>query len=175
MIKKTAKYLCLIALVLSSITVLTYYLGARINTTRSIPVGLYWKIESIAKKDSYVVFCPPQKSVFDMAKERGYISAGYCPGQYGYMMKKIMATENDVVKIAKNGVYVNGQFLKNSQKMKHDGGKRPMPQLVTPEIVLKKGEVLLMSDVSKTSFDARYFGVLNKTQIESVITPVITW
>jgi len=36
-------------------------------------------------------------------------------------------------------------------------------------------EVLLMSDYSPISFDARYFGPLRATTIESVIMPILTW
>jgi type IV secretory pathway protease TraF len=32
-----------------------------------------------------------------------------------------------------------------------------------------------MSDVSGTSFDGRYFGPINRSQIKTVIRPVITW
>jgi type IV secretory pathway protease TraF len=32
-----------------------------------------------------------------------------------------------------------------------------------------------MSDVSGTSFDGRYFGPINRSQIQTVVSPVITW
>ena len=63
-----------------------YAAGARVNTTKSIPVGLYWLTKEPVEKGAYVVFCPPQVGVFDDAKERGYIGAGFCPGGYGFMM-----------------------------------------------------------------------------------------
>ncbi|MGL4447802.1 MAG: hypothetical protein ACRCUZ_08805 [Shewanella sp.] len=36
-------------------------------------------------------------------------------------------------------------------------------------------EVLLMSDVSRTSFDGRYFGPVSRVQIRHVIRPLLTW
>jgi type IV secretory pathway protease TraF len=32
-----------------------------------------------------------------------------------------------------------------------------------------------MSDVSRTSFDGRYFGPISRAQIRTVIVPVFTW
>jgi hypothetical protein len=37
------------------------------------------------------------------------------------------------------------------------------------------GEVLLMSDYNPQSFDSRYFGPIEETAIESVVTPVLTF
>ena len=65
--------------------------GARINTTRSIPVGLYWTSSAAVEKGAYVLFCPPKLGVFDDAKGRGYIGAGFCEGGYGYLMKRVLA------------------------------------------------------------------------------------
>lgn len=58
-----------------------YAAGARVNTTKSIPVGLYWTSSAPVEKGAYVLFCPPQLGVFDDAKERGYIGAGFLPGR----------------------------------------------------------------------------------------------
>jgi len=33
--------------------------GVRINSTRSIPVGLYWLSSEPVGKGAYVMFCPP--------------------------------------------------------------------------------------------------------------------
>ena len=75
--------------------------GARINTTKSIPVGLYWTSSAPVEKGAYVLFCPPQAGVFDDAKARGYIGAGFCPGGYGYMMKRVLAAKDDAVTVSR--------------------------------------------------------------------------
>lgn len=155
-----------------------YEAGARINTTRSIPVGLYWTSKKLVEKvdkGDYVFFCPPKNDVFDMAKNRGYISAGFCPGDYGYMMKRVLAVENDVVTVADEGVRVNGNLLPLSAVRKVDKGGRPLAGYQPNNYRLRNSEVLLMSDVSGLSFDGRYFGPINRSQIKTVISPVITW
>jgi type IV secretory pathway protease TraF len=39
---------------------MAYASGARINSTRSIPVGVYWLSSDPVVKGAYVIFCPPQ-------------------------------------------------------------------------------------------------------------------
>jgi conjugative transfer signal peptidase TraF len=152
-----------------------YAVGARINTTKSIPVGLYWTSDKPVEKGAYVFFCPPQVGLFVDAKERGYIGAGFCPGDYGYMMKRILAAKKDVVSISDDGVRVNGQLLPFSAPLKADKAGRPLPRYQAARYTLGNSEVLLMSDVSGTSFDGRYFGPVNLSQIKAVISPVLTW
>ncbi|MEX3547658.1 MAG: conjugative transfer signal peptidase TraF [Burkholderia sp.] len=152
-----------------------YAAGARINTTKSIPIGLYWTSSVPVEKGAYVLFCPPQVGVFESAKGRGYIGAGFCPGGYGYMMKRVLAAKDDVVTIADEGVRVNGALLPLSAPIKADKAGRPLPRYQANSFTLGNSEVLLMSNVSATSFDGRYFGPVNRSQIQTVISPVITW
>lgn len=152
-----------------------YASGARINNTRSIPVGLYWMTSDPIEKGAYVIFCPPPMGVFDEAKERGYIGAGFCPGGYGYMMKRILAAKDDAVTIDNEGVRVNGELLPLSTPIAADKAGRPLPRYQADSFTLGGSELLLMSDVSAISFDGRYFGPINRLQIKGVIRPVFTW
>lgn len=154
---------------------LCHAVGARINTSKSIPLGLYWTSSAPVERGAYVLLCPPDVGVFAEARRRGYLAAGFCPGGYGYMMKRIMAATNDVVSIAADGVRVNGQLLPFSLPLTADLAGRQLPRYQAARFVLGNSEVLLMSDVSGTSFDGRYFGPINRAQIRTVLTPVLTW
>jgi conjugative transfer signal peptidase TraF len=149
--------------------------GARVNTTKSIPLGLYWTSTDPVVKGRYVLFCPPPVDIFEIAKDRGYIGAGFCPGGYGYMMKRILAAKKDAIEEDALGVRVNGELLPFSVPRPTDAAGRPMPRFQTNHYTLGDNEVLLMSDVSSTSFDGRYFGPVMLSQIMTVIHPVITW
>ncbi|WP_340124103.1 conjugative transfer signal peptidase TraF [Methylobacter svalbardensis] len=153
---------------------LAYAVGIRLNTTPSIPVGVYRLTNVPIVKGAYVLFCPPPAAVFDMAKARGYLGAGYCPGGYGHMMKKILAVQDDVVSIGTDGVQINGQLLSLSAPIKLDGSGRPLPNYKA-SWVLDSTEVLVMSDSNRGSFDGRYFGPIQRSQIEGVIRPIFTW
>ena len=156
------------------LSAVAYALGLRLNTTPSIPVGVYRLTDDPISKCSYVYFCPPPAPVFDMAKQRGYIGGGYCPGGYGHLMKKTSAAKGDVVVIGADGVHVNGLLLPLSVPALADGAGRPLPRYQAA-LVLGSAEILLMADRNSSSFDGRYFGAINRTQIEGVIRPVLTW
>ena len=152
-----------------------YAAGARINTTKSIPLGLYWITDEQVNKSSYVIFCPPADPVFLEAKKRGYITTGFCDGELGYMMKKVLAAKGDSVSFEHDGVRVNGELLPLTARATTDKHGREMPTPQTGVQVLSDDELLVMSDVNPKSFDSRYFGVVNRKQIKSVITPVFNW
>jgi conjugative transfer signal peptidase TraF len=124
---------------------------------------------------AYVIVCPPDVQVFKEAKARGYLGPGFCPGGYGNLMKRVLAAKNDQVTVSPVGITVNGQLLPNSAPLSVDGAGRPLPAYQSNAYTLGNLEVLLMSDVSATSFDGRYFGPVNFSQVRSVIRPVFTW
>ena len=154
---------------------LAWAAGARINTTRSIPLGLYWVSGAPLARGAFVLVCPPKAPVFDAARARGYLGAGFCPGGYGYLMKRILATQGDVVTVSDEGVRVNGALLPSSAPRAMDGAGRALPRVRSEPYALGASEVLLMSDASRTAFDARYFGPLPRAQIQAVLAPVLTW
>ena len=176
--KRAAKRIALAVAVLAGSAVACGVSGARVNTTKSIPVGLYWTSSAPVAKGAYVMFCPPPGGVFDDAKARGYIGAGFCPGGYGYMMKRVLAAKDDAVRIDEGddgGVRVNGALLPLSAPLKTDAAGRALPRYPAKAFTLGSSELLLMSDVSGTSFDGRYFGPIHRSQIASVLRPLITW
>jgi conjugative transfer signal peptidase TraF len=149
--------------------------GARVNTSKSIALGLYWTSGRPMQKGEYVLLCPPQVGVIEEAHRRGYLAPGFCPGGHGYMMKRILASDGDAVTMGADGVRVNGMLLPFSAPLATDLAGRPMPRLHPHRYVLGASQVLLMSDVSSTSFDARYFGPVSRAQVRTVIVPVFTW
>jgi conjugative transfer signal peptidase TraF len=149
--------------------------GARINTSKSIPVGLYWTTSGPMEKGAYVLICPPPSGVFNEARERGYIGAGFCPSDYGYLMKQVAATARDTVTVTNEGVVVNGERWPQSMPRLADKAGRLLPRFQTDGYVLGRAEVLLMSDGSPTSFDGRYFGPVSRAQLETAIKPILTW
>lgn len=155
--------------------VLAHQSGLRLNTTRSIPLGLYRMSNDPIVKGAYVLWCPPERSEFDIAKERGYIGAGFCPGGYGNMMKKVVASHHDVVSVTDEGVMINGTLIPASQPSEADSMGRPLPRFRMTDHVLASSDLLLMSDANSRSFDARYFGPVHRVHIQSLIYPVWTW
>ena len=149
--------------------------GARVNTSKSIPLGLYWTTSAPMDKGAYVLVCPPDAEVFRQARERGNIGAGFCPGGYGYLMKQVVATQRDTVTVSVEGVRINGDVLPLSAPRPADTAGRQLPRYEANDFVLGQEEVLLMSDRSATSFDGRYFGPISRSQLKTTIKPILTW
>lgn len=78
-----------------------------VNTTRSFPLGVYFKTHGPVHKGDLVLFCPEENMVARYGRARGLISYGVCPGRYGYLIKRVMATEGDEVNLSDAGVSVN--------------------------------------------------------------------
>ena len=149
--------------------------GIRINITKSYPLGIYQMTEAPVAKGAMVIFCPDNNVAVKEARSRGYVMAGFCPGGTGALIKKVFAAQNDKVEISRAGVFVNGQLLANSQPKATDSAGRILPHLETTIPALDERHVLLMSDYSAKSFDARYFGLTDKSQIISAVRPLWTW
>jgi conjugative transfer signal peptidase TraF len=149
--------------------------GIRINTTPSYPLGVYLMTHAPIEKGALVIFCPADTAIFRQAKARGYIGAGFCPGGTSYMIKKIMAATHDRVEFTSAGVWVNGKLIPNSTPMDNDAEGRPLSPVSADTATLDDHTVLLMSDYNPKSFDARYFGLMDKSTIISVVKPLWTW
>ena len=162
------------AVALAGVAALALQAGVVINTTDSLPLGLYRSVDAPVARGAYVKFCPPPSAVFDEAARRGYLQVGFCPGGHGPLLKRVLATQGDRVVVASDGVRINGQPVPRSAPMQTDGRGRAMPRYVQDR-TLKAAELMLMSDVSPTSFDARYFGPIDLEQVQAVIEPVFIW
>jgi conjugative transfer signal peptidase TraF len=149
--------------------------GIYINTTASFPLGLYRIVDEPITKGTYVSFCPPQESVFDMAVDRQYINQGNCPSGYGLLLKRVFAQSGDTVSIDQAGIKINGERLPKSAQLNADADGQKLPQYRLNKKVLNDSEYLLLSDLNPNSFDARYFGVISRAQIQHVVRPLFTW
>ncbi len=80
--RKSVKGLLLALGFIAAVVIGSALAGARVNSTKSLPLGLYWTVDAPHRKGALVMFCPPKSPVFDEAKARGYIDAGFCAGGY---------------------------------------------------------------------------------------------
>ena len=172
---RATRYAAAVALGFIALAFILFMAGLRVNTTRSIPVGIYRLTDAPVEKGEYAIFCPPKSALFDEARERGYIGAGFCPGGYGYMMKRVLATGNDRIVSTDEGLRINGSLLPSSKSLETDTAGRIMLRYWFDHYKLGASELLLMSDVSATSFDGRYFGPLEIGQVRGVIKPLVTF
>ena len=145
--------------------------GARVNTTASFPVGLYWQLARAAGKGDLVWFCPSREPVFTTALARGYLSPGFCQSGSSPLVKRVVAAGGDHVVIAPAGTTVNGVPVPNSGQRSMDPAGRTLPAYRL-DAVLPPSCVLLLSDQHAASFDGRYFGPVATTHLRGVVVPV---
>ena len=149
--------------------------GLRINGSRSFPVGMNWATAKRPEKGDLFFVEPGALPIFELARNRGYLDTGYSPARTCALIKRVAGIPGDRVTINDSGVEVNGVRLANSKPCIADAAGRALQPYSLTNYILGPGEILLMSDYSAASFDSRYFGPLSKTQITSVIVPLLTW
>src|ERR1700678_469327 len=86
-------------------------LGVRINTSPSLPVGLY--LVTTEGNANLVEFCPAEPFAA-LSLVRGYRSPGACQDGGAPLLKPIVAKRGDVVELSTRGICVNGRLLANT-------------------------------------------------------------
>jgi conjugative transfer signal peptidase TraF len=113
--------------------------------------------------DLVLVIPPP--SIAKFAAQRGYLPAGVP------LVKRIAAMAGDTVCARGNSISIDGQFV--AAWLSADGERRPLPSWQGCR-TLDQDEVFLLMEGVRTSFDGRYFGPTNSSQIVGRLEPIWT-
>ena len=137
--------------------------GVRVNTTPSLPRGLYVASalgERLVARGDLVAACPDTAAVRRLGR---YWTNGRCPGGAGRpdgvrpLAKPVSAVPGDTVRVDSAGVWVGERLLPASAPLVRDRAGRPIrPKLGVH--VLGPGEYWLHSGRVPTSIDSRYTG-----------------
>lgn len=149
--------------------------GIRVNTSASLPTGLWLEKRvppGALKRGVVITLCPSDTSAFRLARDRGYIGAGWCPHEYEPLLKPVVATAGDEVSLTAAGIDVNGVHLPNSVSLKYDSARRPMPGISFGKYTVLPGTVWVISSYNSGSFDSRYFGPVSISNIRSLAIPL---
>ena len=149
-------------------------LGLRINTSTSMPRGLYRSVGGSTRPGVSAAVClPPAVSRFGMG--RHYLGAGSCPDGAEPVVKVVAAVEGDVVEVTPVAVLVNGYALPNSRPLDRDRGGRELAAYLRGPQRLEPGEVWLHSPYEARSWDSRYFGPVRVECVTTLVQPVLTF
>lgn len=148
--------------------------GLRLNTTPSLPAGLYWAADPPTRieRGTTITTCLPSE-ITRLAIARGYLARGDCPGGVYPIGKIVYARAGDVVVHTPEALVINGETLAGSATQTHDSYGRPMPHAPFGERRLAEGELWLFSPHHPRSLDSRYFGVVREEDVREVLQP--TW
>lgn len=147
--------------------------GLRLNVTPSYPLGL-WRIVPLHRDvavGDLIFICPPQSADFDLARMRGYLRSGLCPGWLSPLIKTVVAVAGQRVEVAM-AVTIDGIPLDHSDVHRTDAEGRPLPVFVGG--VVPSGQVFLHSNFAG-SYDSRYFGPIPEAGLLGLASPVLTF
>ncbi|NDW07937.1 conjugative transfer signal peptidase TraF [Jiella pacifica] len=147
--------------------------GFRINFSPSYPLGL-WRIATLdraARIGDRIFICPPRNATFELARRRGYLRQGLCPGWLSPLIKTVVATSGHCVGIAAS-VTIDGRDLPHSELQAVDGSGRSLPPY--PGGAVPSGFLFLHSPF-KGSYDSRYFGPIPAKGVLGLATPILTF
>jgi conjugative transfer signal peptidase TraF len=145
--------------------------GLRINTSPSLPMGLY--VVSRNLNANLVEFCPAEP-FGSLAIVRGWRAAGSCPDGAAPLLKPIVARAGDVVEMSAIGLTVNGRLLSNTAPLARDSKGRPLRPWAFGRYAVGPQTVWVASSYNAQSFDSRYFGPVPVTVIRDHLRPLLT-
>src|SRR5215467_14375871 len=90
-----ARSTLILSIALLSLAGVAYAAGVRLNLSRSIPQGLYRRIDAPIVRGSLVLTCLPRR-IAALARERDYVHQGSCGDGSAPVGKTVVAVANDV-------------------------------------------------------------------------------
>lgn len=148
-----------------------HLLGIRYNVSDSEPCGLYVVTD---RPSDTVVLCLPRDAA-RLARERGYVTGGDCPGyDQAPVLKQIVAWPGDAVEYASSGITVNGTLLPKTAPRDKDSLGRPLHHYPFGRYTVQPGMAWMVSSHHPRSFDSRYFGPVSLGQVREHLRPLVT-
>jgi len=145
--------------------------GLRINSSPSLPVGLY--ITTMDARANLVEFCPAEPFA-SLSITRGYRDRGACSDGAAPLLKPVVASAGDVVELSARGISVNGVLLPNTAPLLKDTKGRLLLPWPFGRYRVAAGTVWVASSYHPRSFDSRYFGPLSTSAIRHRVKPFLT-
>ena len=143
--------------------------GLRVNTTNSLPVGMY--LITRDENAPLVEFCP-QGLFSQLSASRHYRPPGSCPDGAAPLLKPVIAHPGDIVVLSAEGIRVNGSLLPNTAPQLVDAAGRPLKTWPTGVYPVAPSTVWVASTYHPNSFDSRYFGPISLGLIRHRLRPL---
>ena len=141
--------------------------GLRMNTSASLPVGLY----IVSPNGGFVEFCPDDRG---LSAQRHYRARGVCSDGAAPLLKPVVAAAGDAVELSARGISVNGVLLPNTAPLSEDSKGRPLGAWPFGRYCVAPGAVWVASSHHPRSFDSRYFGPISTAAIRHRLRPFLT-
>jgi conjugative transfer signal peptidase TraF len=145
-------------------------LGVRVNTSSSLPLGLYVRTRS--ESATLIEFCPAEPFA-SLSRARGYRISGFaCPDRAAPLLKPVVARPGDIVAVSADGLVVNGKQLPRTAPLTADAAGRSLTSWPTGIYQVQPGTVWVASTYSRGSYDSRYMGPIDIRRIRGRLRPL---
>jgi len=145
--------------------------GIRINSSPSLPLGLY--AAGMGAQMDLIEFCPAEPFA-TFAIVRGYRDDGNCVDGAAPLLKPIVARPGDVVELSERGIAVNCRLLPRTAPLHRDSQGRPLSHWPFGQYRVSEGTLWVASSYNDRSFDSRYFGPVDQRLIRGHLRPLLT-
>ena len=153
-----------------SATAVASFAGLRINTSYSLPLGVY--IRTNDPHADLVEFCPAKPFAAE-SSSRGYRTVGTgCPDGAVPLLKRIVAVVGDHVVFSPAGIRVNGTLLPKTAPLYRDRSGRRLHPWPFGSYTVGRGSVWVASTYNVGSYDSRYMGPIKTDQIRGRLRPL---
>lgn len=149
--------------------------GVRLNTTPSMPRGLWISGQGPLRRGVVIAACLPDAALAARLARAGALGPGRCPGGIAPLMKPIVAVEGDVVTVTPAGLAVNGAPIPDTAAEPATVGFGALPHATFGSHRVGRGEAWLAANRVRGSLDSRYFGAVRLNGAEGPLRPLWLW
>lgn len=153
-------------------TGLVHRFGLRLNTSYSLPMGLYLRTADLSAP--FVEFCPEGRFAIE-SSERGYRTPGFCPDGAVPLLKPVVARPGDIVDVSRSGIAVNGLLLPQTAPIDQDRFGRKLEPWPAGRYSVGDAAVWVASSYNAGSYDSRYMGPIPTRLIRARLGPLWTY
>jgi len=156
-----------------AIAVFASLFDLRINTTASMPIGLYREVPARLERGAWAVFCLPDTPA-RQGRERGYLRQGRCADGSAELVKQVVALRGDRVALSHDGLMVRGHALPDTALRATDRSGRVLEHTPYGERSVDADELWVLGLDPRVSWDSRYFGPVPLDHVRAGALPVLT-
>jgi conjugative transfer signal peptidase TraF len=142
--------------------------GLRINTSASLPVGLYM----VSSEGSFVEFCPDDRG---LSAQRHYRGNGVCPDGATPLLKPVVGKPTDEIVLSPTGIAVDGKPLPHTAPLEHDSAGRSLAHFPFGHYRVAREALWVASSYNSRSYDSRYMGPIPQSAVRARLRAVIAW
>ena len=153
---------------IAAVFVLFHFAQLRMNTSASLPVGLY----IASSEGNYVEFCPDDHS---LSSGRHYRAKGVCPDGAAPLLKPLVAKPGDQVVFNPAGLAVNGKLIPHTAPLSRDSEGRPLSHWSFGNYATAPRTLWVASSYNFRSYDSRYFGPIRESVVRARLRALIVW